>query len=245
MFTRLPESHATALPSARTADTRAGSSMVSIGMHAALVSALVVITATQDTRRVEEPPAERLRMTEFTPTPPKPAVVETPSTSSAMTPVSAAAPLVPQLPAITDIPTTIPPIDLTRAPVTAEDFLQGGRRGSPNGIPGGTGEGPATSAGYFSADQVEKAVMLLPGSKAPVFPEILRSSGTQGTVLAQFVVDSTGRANLDSFSALRSDHPLFTAAVKAALTRMHFMPAEIGGRRVAQLVQQSFQFQLQ
>lgn len=244
MFMRLPESHAAALPSARTARTRAGSSMVSIGMHAALVSALIVVTATQDTPRVKEPPVERLRLTEFTPPPPKP-VVETPIASSAMTPVSAAAPLVPQLPVIIDIPTTIPPVDLTRAPVTAEDFLHGGRRGSPNGIPGGTGEGPATSAGYFSADQVEKAVMLLPGSKAPVFPEVLRSSGTQGIVLAQFVVDSTGRANLDSFSALRSDHPLFTAAVKAALVRMHFMPAEIGGRRVAQLVQQSFQFQLQ
>ena len=64
----------------------------------------------------------------------------------------------------------------------------------------------------------------------------------EGTVLAQFVVDTTGRADVSTFTALRSDNALFTSAVRAALGRMRFLPAEVGGRKVPQLVQQPFQF---
>ena len=72
----------------------------------------------------------------------------------------------------------------------------------------------------------------------------LRRAGLEGQVLAQFVVDSTGRALLDSYTALHSDHPQFTSAVKTALARLRYLPAEVGGRRVPQLVQQTFQFTL-
>jgi protein TonB len=71
---------------------------------------------------------------------------------------------------------------------------------------------------------------------------MLRTAGIEGHVMAQFVVDSTGRVQLATLQVLESQHPLFTAAVRTALSRMRFLPAEAGGARVAQLVQQSFQF---
>ena len=64
----------------------------------------------------------------------------------------------------------------------------------------------------------------------------------EGDVLATFVVDTTGRADPASFKVLRATHQLFERAVRDALPRMRFVPAEVGGRKVRQLVQQPFSF---
>jgi len=61
---------------------------------------------------------------------------------------------------------------------------------------------------------------------------------------AEFVVDTTGRVDMSQFKVLKSTHDLFVNAVKNALTSMRFYPAEIGGRKVKQLVQQPFNFSL-
>jgi protein TonB len=63
-------------------------------------------------------------------------------------------------------------------------------------------------------------------------------------VLAQFVVDTTGRAETNTFKVLKSDHDQFTQAVRNALPGMRFYPAEVGGRKVKQLVQQPFVFNI-
>jgi periplasmic protein TonB len=83
------------------------------------------------------------------------------------------------------------------------------------------------------------------GNPTPKFPEILRSANVTGQVVAQFVVDTSGRAEMRTFKALSSDHELFTAAVRNVLPSMRFYPAETGGRKVKQLVQQAFKFSLQ
>jgi protein TonB len=93
--------------------------------------------------------------------------------------------------------------------------------------------------------QVEKPVAPIPGSGSPRYPEILLSAGVEGQVLAQFVVDTLGRVESGSFKVLRSDHDLFTASVRSALPAMRFLPAEVGGRKVKQLVQQPFVFNRQ
>ena len=92
--------------------------------------------------------------------------------------------------------------------------------------------------------QVEKQVAPLPNNPGPRYPDMLRSANVEGEVLAQFVVDTTGRADIGTFKALKSSHDLFTIAVKSALSNMRFYPAEVGGRRVKQLVQMPFQFSL-
>ena len=73
---------------------------------------------------------------------------------------------------------------------------------------------------------------------------MLRSANVEGEVLAQFVVDTTGRAEMNTFKTLKSSHDLFTNAVKSALANMKFYPAEVGGRKVKQLVQMPFVFSL-
>jgi len=114
---------------------------------------------------------------------------------------------------------------------------------SPTGVNSGEGA-TAPTGGTFRADQVEKQVSVVPGSQPPRYPEILRSSGVEGQVTALFVVDETGRAEEDSVRFVRSDNPLFEDAVKQALHRMQFVPAEIAGRRVRQLVLMPFVFTL-
>jgi TonB family protein len=96
---------------------------------------------------------------------------------------------------------------------------------------------------YFEF-QVEKQVSPMPGNPAPRYPEILRAANISGDVLTQFVVDTSGNADMHSFKVLKTSHDLFTAAVRGALPTMHFYPALVGGRKVKQLVQMPFQFSL-
>jgi protein TonB len=94
---------------------------------------------------------------------------------------------------------------------------------------------------YFEF-QVERQALPLAGNPAPVYPPMLRSANVEGEVLAQFVVDTTGAVDMTTFRILKSTHDLFTSAVKALLPNLRFSPAEVGGRRVRQLVQMPFQF---
>jgi protein TonB len=114
---------------------------------------------------------------------------------------------------------------------------------SASGVGGGTG--PVNVDQPYFDFQVEKPVGALPGSIGPRYPDVLRSGGIEGEVLAQFVVDTTGRIEVSTFRVLRSDHADFEQAVRSALPNMRFSPAEIGGRKVRQLVQQPFIFALQ
>jgi protein TonB len=102
----------------------------------------------------------------------------------------------------------------------------------------------AGSDGPLRADQVERQVAVVPGSAPPRYPEVLRGSGVEGQVTAVFVVDESGHAEHESIRFLRSDDKLFEDAVKDALHRMRFIPAEVGGRKVRQLVQMPFVFTL-
>ena len=143
-----------------------------------------------------------------------------------------------------NIPDVIPEIDLSKALTNEDDFSgKGVAGGVASGVVGGTGP-VNTDQPYFDF-QVEKPVGQMPGSMGPRYPDILRSGGVEGQVLAQFVVDTTGRIEVASFRVLRSDHAMFEQAVRSALPNMRFLPAEIGGRKVKQLVQQPFVFALQ
>jgi protein TonB len=61
-------------------------------------------------------------------------------------------------------------------------------------------------------------------------------------VLAEFVVDTTGRAEMDTFRVLRSSDEQFTQSVRTAVAELIFTPAELKGRKVRQLVQYPFIF---
>ena len=99
------------------------------------------------------------------------------------------------------------------------------------------------TAPYFEF-QVEKQAQQTPGAGRIRYPDSLRTANVEGEVLAQFVVDENGQTEPGSFKVLKSDHPLFSLAVQTALPGMHFSAAEIGGKKVRQLVQQPFTFTL-
>ncbi|MEK0430488.1 MAG: hypothetical protein RL139_292 [Gemmatimonadota bacterium] len=143
-----------------------------------------------------------------------------------------------------EIPDVIPEIDLNAKVTNEADFSgRGVAGGVSSGVVGGVVP-PNADQAYFDF-QVEKPVAPIPGSGAPRYPDILRSASVEGEVLAQFVVDTLGRVEINTFKVIRKSHDLFEASVRAALPAMRFLPAEVGGRKVKQLVQQPFVFALQ
>jgi periplasmic protein TonB len=151
-----------------------------------------------------------------------------------------------------NIPTNLPTIDLSKAVTNENDFSgKGVAGGSANGVKGGTGKdgdigklAGLADHGPYMEFQVEKPVEKI-GGEAPEYPPSLKDSGVEGQVLAQFVVNESGRYEEGTLKILSSSNPAFTAAVKDALPRMRFSAAQIGGKKVQQLVQMPFQFHLQ
>ncbi|HEX6536473.1 MAG TPA: M56 family metallopeptidase [Gemmatimonadaceae bacterium] len=109
-------------------------------------------------------------------------------------------------------------------------------RPSPDPASRGTGA-------YFEF-QVNEPVRLREQNPAPRYPSMLESSHVEGEVLAQFVVDTAGRAEMNTFKVLRSTNELFTMSVKDVLPRTRFYAAEVHGRKVRQLVQMPFVFKV-
>ncbi len=230
MFQTLIESRATRTRSV-------GGSLVSAVGHASIVGVLVVATAQATVAHSTEQRETAVKFTTTTPPPPLPA----PAASKVFTAAPVAKGFL-VLPTPIDIPTSLPPIDLSVPPTNLDNFTGIGKPGGrADGVEGATGVAP-TLNGVFLESEVEKPVMALPGTAGPAYPESLRAAGIEGQVIAQFVVDSTGRVELATFQVLDRQHPLFVAAVRSALSRMRYLPAEARGARVAQLVQQSFHF---
>lgn len=99
-----------------------------------------------------------------------------------------------------------------------------------------------SKGGVYLEYQVEKQVAQVPGTTGAKYPDVLRSAKVEGMVLAQFVVDTAGRYEEGTFKVLKSSHELFTQAMRDALPQMRFTPAEVGGVKVRQLVQQPITF---
>ena len=96
----------------------------------------------------------------------------------------------------------------------------------------------------FVAADLDRVVERDPTSAAPSYPPDLEKQAVEGGVSAEWVVDSTGHADTTSFHVVTSTHPGFTEAVRAVLPLMRFRPAELAGRRVAQMVRQEFMFRI-
>lgn len=101
----------------------------------------------------------------------------------------------------------------------------------------GDGLGPTAGA---AAER--SAAAPLPGVEGPRYPAALQKARVTGDVVARLTVDTTGRVVRGSFALVRSSHPLFTTAVREALGSLRYSPAERGGRRVPQTIEQTFRF---
>ncbi len=220
---------------------RSGGTIISIVLHTVLIAAAVVLTK-KTADALEKPKEEKVVLQENKKKEPEP---EKPKEQPKQQQVAQVAPpkgfqvLTPPI----TIPDVIPDVDLSRKATDEADFSgKGVQGGVAKGVEGGTG--PVISDQPYFDFQVEKAAAAIPGSGSPAYPEMLKSSGVEGEALVQFIVDTTGRAELGSFKVLKASHDAFGQAVKAALPRMRFLPAEIGGRKVRMLVQQPFAFAL-
>jgi hypothetical protein len=92
--------------------------------------------------------------------------------------------------------------------------------------------------------EVDSAVTRYEDSAAPAFPPAMLLKNIEGTVAAQFIVDTLGRVDTTSFHVLESTHPDFSLAVRQALPGMRFHPAVAASHKVRQLVQQMFSFKI-
>ena len=214
----------------------AGGTVFSIVLHTFLIAAAVYATARAGVKD-EKSKAEKIQFVEMKKEPPKVPDKPPPPKEVIVKPPPPKGFQVLRAPLKIDI--KIPEIDLSKAITNENDFSgKGVKGGTGNGVVGGIAN---TNQTYFEF-QVEKPAEMLQDSPKPKYPAVLESSGIAGEVQAQFVVNSSGKADVDQFKVLKSTNELFTQAVKSVLPRMRFSPAMIGGKPVNQLVQQSFQF---
>jgi protein TonB len=250
-----------------------GGTIFSILLHSLIIFLAVFATASAGDRKHERVKAEKLNFVAIKKDEPPPPKKEPPPPPKKEQPKPKVekpkAPKVelPQLPPETppapvqgfkviappvSIPTNLPTIDLSKAVTNENDFSgKGAAGGSANGVEGGTGKegdtgksaGAKEEHGPYMEFQVEKPVEKI-GGDSPEYPASLREKGVEGQVLAQFVVNESGRYEPGSVKIINSSDPAFSAAVKDALPRMKFSAAQIGGKKVQQLVQMPFQFNI-
>ncbi len=248
----------------------AGGTIVSIVLHMGLIFLAVFATARAGVNKVKKDRAEKVNFVSVKKEPPPPpeAKKEPPPPPKKEAPKPKApkrvvAPPTPRVetpappkgfqvvPPVVNIPTALPTIDLSKAVTNENDFTgKGVAGGTAKGVEGGTGKAgdKGTEAGVdkstpYMEFQVEKTVVHI-GGASPEYPARLRDNGVKGEVLAQFVVGENGRYEGGTLKILSSSNPAFSEAVKRALPGMRFSAAQIGGRKVKQLVQMPFQFEL-
>ncbi len=129
----------------------------------------------------------------------------------------------------TEIPTNIPPVNLQEK-FDPKDY-------SGSGVEGGTANGmvPTGNEVFMEAIVEEKPSVL--SAPPPPYPELLRQAGIKGRVLIQAVIDTTGRAELNSVKIIQSPNPGFDQPSRTWIQHALFRPARVHGRAVRVLVQ--------
>lgn len=228
MFNTLVESDAKTL-------RRTRGTIFSFLAHYGLILAMIY-TSAQAESVTDGPKQEKVDFVEPVKDPVQKKAAPPPELIAAPPPLKSVATLVAPI----EIPAVLPDIDLSHRQTDPNDFL---RRG-PSRV---NAARPDRAVGIdrssvYPAFQVERPVMQAPNSATPVYPDVLRQAGVEGEVLVSFVVDTSGRVELSSFKVIRATHEFFATAVKNALPRMRFIPAELGTHKVRQLVQQPYSF---
>ena len=78
---------------------------------------------------------------------------------------------------------------------------------------------------------------------APIrYPKAMIADQASGGVIAQYIVDESGRARADSWRPIESSHGEFLAALRAYLPAMRYEPARLDGQPVCQLVRNHVRF---
>jgi periplasmic protein TonB len=143
-----------------------------------------------------------------------------------------------------DIPTDIPPIDLTQR-FDPRDFSgEGVEGGIFEGVEGGTGPIPEQLQQHtFLEAAVDEPPERLSGP-ALRYPEMLRQAGIEGTVIFEFVVGIDGRVERGSIQVINATNTGFVIPAKAVIEGSVFRPGRVRGVPVRVLVRQAITFNI-
>ena len=215
---------------------RPRSTLASALIHGVIIAAAVLLAQPNPGRAIDGP---RPPTVVYVPTRPEPRVEQSPEQRSGGTRGNAGAPMmtVPNFNA-----TQLPPVDLVLAVPQPTDLP------TPPGDElrtSGSIDGTALQAsdGVLDEHVVDRTPRVIGRAPEPRYPTPLREAGVQGRVVAEFVVDTLGRAELDGLR-LDASQALFAEAVRAVLPRYRFTPGEAAGRKVRTRVQLPFDFTL-
>lgn len=141
----------------------------------------------------------------------------------------------------TEIPTTIPPVNLAER-FDARDFSgKGVEGGIATGIVGGTGAVPTVTGETFLDSQVDDPVQPI-NIPRPRYPPVLQQAGVSGRVELEYVVDTTGHAEPRTIRIISSTNAQFEAPARESISKGVYKPARIRGQAVRQLVRQAISF---
>src|SRR6185437_15659562 len=169
----------TLIESKRKKEASAGGTVLSIVFHVVIIALLVWVTANVGSAGMKERRQEDVKFVQVKKPPPPPKGFQVP-----VPPVN--------------IPDKIPDVDLSKSVTNEADFSGKGQEGGvARGVVGGTGH-VNNDQPYFEF-QVEKPVLAREGNPTPTYPSMLESGRVAGEVMAQFVVDTTGRVDMSTF----------------------------------------------
>lgn len=232
------------LESARRAQRDPRGAFLSALLHALVIAGAIALTA--GTGRGSEPEVaevplplypvprpEPVEPSRRAPSPPTPVTLLPPDLVAPPLPTNIVAPP-------TDIPDGVPmPMDRPGE----GDFVIG--PATPGARTDGAGTAGSAPGAVLESHRVDVEVMPKPGNPVPRYPETLRAMRVEGTVVMEYVVGTNGRVERESIRMINTAHPMFEGAVRQALERSRFVPAEVAGAPVRQLVRQEFVFALE
>ncbi len=185
------------IESARRTQRSPGGALVSVVVHACVLSFAVHATANAGELMVKQP-AETVPLVYIPVTPETRTTGKSNGGSTRELPRNAAHKATITISPI--IPDSLPPIDsLAHAEPAESLFIGGTKRGDAHGNQVSAG---SDSQEPLFASQVEKPAMPRAGNPIPRYPSLLESSRVEGNVLVQFVVDTLGVVDMRTFTVL-------------------------------------------
>ena len=117
---------------------------------------------------------------------------------------------------------------------------------STSGAPGDSAAGLASISDSvtYLATNVDRSAVSASGNPKPVYPPDLLHRSVEAAFSVYFVVDTAGRVDMATLDTPPSVDSRFIKAVRDVLVRWRFVPGEIRGRRVRQLLEQPFEFRI-
>lgn len=216
---------------------RAGGAVLSVATHLAIVAVITMTTVRiAPARPNHERPTTVFFEAPKTAPPPVARVIEDRRSSGPVFSV----PIRPTIEVPRTIPSSLPSIDFKDATTSNDVFIGGGASGGAS-RPRGILDGERRDSAEWRGTEL---LMRIVTTAKPRYPERLRETGIEGTVIVRFIVDTTGRVDRRSAQIISSTHDLFSRAVLDALDGFRFRPAEVGARHVAALAEMPFEFRI-